>query len=61
MPNDKTGVGSGEVDGGDGGSSQGLLSPDALLELLSFLPHPEVRYLMKVEQRLKKFKQRSLP
>lgn len=44
MPNDKTGAGAGEVDGGDSGSSQGLLSPDALLELLSFLPHPEVRF-----------------
>eukprot|EP00903_Cladosiphon_okamuranus_P014460 g13416.t1 len=43
MPNDKTGAGAGEVDGGDSGSSQGLLSPDALLELLSFLPHTEAQ------------------
>lgn len=44
MPNDKTVAGAGEVDGGGSSSSQGLLSPDALLELLSFLPHPEVRF-----------------
>ncbi|CAB1098238.1 unnamed protein product [Ectocarpus sp. CCAP 1310/34] len=43
MAIDKTFVGPGEMDGGDGGSSQGLLSPDALLELLSFLPHPEAQ------------------
>ncbi|CAM9928382.1 unnamed protein product [Pylaiella littoralis] len=44
MANDKTCVaGATEIDGGDGGSSQGLLSPDALLELLSFLPHPEAQ------------------
>ncbi|CAM9592714.1 unnamed protein product [Scytosiphon promiscuus] len=39
----QTYFGAGEMDGGDSGSSQGLLSPDAFIELLSFLPHPEAQ------------------